>query len=97
MYKGQIIVAPVLSEKTMREAEKGKFTFTVTLGSDKEMIKKVIESQFGVNVLSVTTSRVKGRTKRVGPRRIEVISPAIKKATVELKKGQTIDIFTVGK
>ena len=97
MYKGNVIVKPLITEKTMREAEKSKFSFAVNVGTDKNAIKKVVEQKFGVNVVSITTSRVKGRTKRVGSRRIEVINPAWKKATVELKKGQNIDIFTVGK
>ncbi len=97
MYKGQTIIRPLVSEKTMKEAEKGKYTFAVSLTSDKKTIKEVIEKKFAVSVMGLMSSRIKGRTKRVGTRRIEVVNPVWKKATVELKKRQKIDIFAVGK
>ena len=97
MYKGHVIVRPLLTEKTMREVEKGKYTFAVNIGADKTMIKKIVEDKFGVNVTGVTTTTTKGRTKRVGQRRVEIVESAWKKATLTLKKGQKIDIFTLGK
>lgn len=97
MYKGNVIVRPLLTEQTMREVEKDKYTFIVNRGASKTMVQKIVEEKFGVNVLAVTTSLVKGRTKRVGQRRVEVTNGAFKKATLTLKKGQKIDLFTVGK
>ncbi len=97
MHKGYVITRPLITEQTMKDTEKGKYTFSVNLSSHKDLIKSAIEKQFSVNVIGVSTARVKGRTKRVGSRRIEVVNPTWKKATVELKKGQKIDIFTVGK
>ena len=97
MYKGHVIIRPLITEKTMREVEKGKYTFAVNNGVDKTMIKKVVEEHFGVSVTGIATTRVKGRTKRVGQRRVETNDQTWKKATVSLKKGDKIDIFSVGK
>lgn len=81
----------------MREVEKGKYTFAVNNGIDKTTVKKIVEDHFGVTVTGIVTTRVKGRTKRVGQRRVEVNDKTWKKATVSLKKGDKIDIFSVGK
>jgi large subunit ribosomal protein L23 len=97
MYKGNIIIKPLLTEKTMREVENGKYTFAVGNAANKKIIKKVVEDQFGVNVTGIVTVKVKGRTKRVGQKRLEVKLSPWKKAIVTVKKGQKIDIFSVGK
>lgn len=90
-----IIIAPVISEKSTKGIMDGKFTFKVEKTATKKEIKKAIENQFKVNVLKVKTSIVKGRKSRVGARRIEVAQSSFKKAMVALKKGQKIDIFEV--
>lgn len=90
-----IIIAPVISEKSTKGIQDGKFTFKVEKTATKKEIKKAIENQFKVNVLKVKTSIVKGRKSRVGARRIEVAQSSFKKAIVSLKKGQKIDIFEV--
>lgn len=91
-----ILLKPVISEKSMQYAEKGKFTFLVAIEADKRAIKKEVEERFKVNVLSIGTMIVKGRTKRVGKRREEVMQTRYKKASVQLKTGQKIDIFEIG-
>lgn len=98
MYNGNLIIRPVVTERSMDAVSKGKFTFIVHRFARKEEIKKEIENRFKVNVTSVATRVIKGRTQRVGIRRAEVTKPAFKKATVALKPGQKIDIFeTPGK
>ena len=57
----QVILAPIISEKSMNQAGKGKFTFRVEKTADKIQIRKEIEDKFKVNVLSVATSMVKGK------------------------------------
>lgn len=91
-----VILRPIISEKSMQHAEKGKFTFVVATTADKKAIKKEIEEKFKVNVIHVGTTIVKGRTKRVGKRREEVSQSRFKKASVALKTGQKIDIFEIG-
>ena len=88
-----VIIRPIVSEKSMREAEKGKFTFEVARFADKNAVKRAIEKQFSVNVTDVATSVVKGKRKRVGKRRQEVNDSVWKKATATLKSGQKINMF----
>jgi len=88
-----IIIRPIITEKSMKEAEAGKFTFQVQKDANKTNIKKAIEGQFSVNVTGLSTITVKGKRKRVGARRTEVKEAAIKKAIATLKSGQKIDLF----
>ncbi|MCL5435343.1 MAG: 50S ribosomal protein L23 [Patescibacteria group bacterium] len=88
-----IIISPIISEKSMLDAAKGKFTFRVTRRADKLVIKKAVEETFKVNVLSVATVTTKGRLSRTGTRRVEVTKQPKKKAIVTLKAGQKIALF----
>ena len=91
-----LILGPIISEKSMKDAGANKFTFRVNLHSDKNKIRKAIEDKFKVNVLKVSTIIVKGGKKRQGTRRIEVSKRPWKKAIVKVKDGQKIDLFDVG-
>lgn len=95
MRKTDVVIAPVISEKSTKDAASSKFTFRVAVGADKNLIKKVIEEKFKVNVVSVSTTTVKGKKRRFGMRRIEKAMPEWKKAIVALKKDQKIDLFDV--
>ena len=88
-----IIIAPLISEKSMNAASFGKFTFKVFKKADKKQIKKEVENKFKVNVLSVATVTVKGKKRRVGAKRTEVALSSWKKAIVKLKAGQKIGVF----
>lgn len=91
----KILLRPVITEKTMIEANTGKFTFAVGLQSTKKEIAQEIESSFKVQVLGVTTITMKGKAKRVGARRTKVAKRPWKKAIVTLAAGQKIDLFDV--
>lgn len=88
-----VMLSPIISEKSMLSAGKGRFTFAVAKDANKQAIKKAIEQAFKVNVTQVATTIVKGRTKRGGARREEKVLSSWKKAMVTLKSGQKIDIF----
>jgi large subunit ribosomal protein L23 len=90
------IISPIITEKSMNEAGKGKFTFKVGKSANKQTIKKVIEEKFKVNVTGVSTINVKGKVKRTGKKRMENMTSGYKKAVVSLKAGQKIDLFEVG-
>lgn len=90
-----IVIRPIITEKSIKEAEHGKFTFEVDKGANKTIIKKTIEKIFGVRVVAVATNILKGRTKRMGMQRREMALSSVKKAIVLLEKGQKIDIFDV--
>lgn len=86
-----VIIAPVVSEKSYGLIDQGKYTFLVDPRSNKSEIKQAIETIFGVKVSSVNTLNRIGKTRRTkfgtGKRK------DTKRAIVTLKSG-TIDIFT---
>ncbi len=86
-----IIIKPVVTEKTMGLLEENKYTFIVDKRSNKTEIKNAIESIFKVSVEKVNTMIVKGKKKRMG--KFEGKRPDRKKAIVKLKEGQRIRIF----
>lgn len=92
-----ILIRPVITEKSMADAGKSKFTFLVRKNATKKEIKTAVEKAFSVTVVAVATSVVKGKTKKFGPRRMEKVLTADKKAMVQLKAGQKIEAFELGK
>jgi large subunit ribosomal protein L23 len=91
-----VILGPIISEKSMTDAAGGKYTFSVTAQSTKKDIKKAIEEQFKVNVVKVATITVKGKSSKTGARRVEKTRQPSKKAIALLKTGQKISIFEAG-
>ena len=85
-----ILVAPVVSEKSYSLLDEGKYTFVVDRRANKTEIKIAVESIFGVKVSSVNTLNRQGKTRRtrfgLGRRK------NTKRAIVTLKEG-SIDIF----
>ena len=85
-----ILLSPVVSEKSYALLDQGKYTFLVDPRSNKSEIKKAVEQIFGVKVASVHTLNRQGKARRtrfgMGKRK------DTKRAIVTLKEG-TIDIF----
>ena len=80
-----IIIKPVLTEKSYADMADRKYTFQVAIGANKTEIKQAIETVFeGVKVESVNTMRTLGKMKRQG--RTQGRTPEVKKAIVTLKK-----------
>jgi large subunit ribosomal protein L23 len=96
MHILNVILGPIISEKSMSDAANGKYTFKVTAACAKADIKRAVEEQFKVNVVKVSTITVKGRSSRNGIRRVEAVKQPFKKAIVLLKKDQKISIFDTG-
>lgn len=90
-----IIKRPIITERTMLLAQLGKFSFEVDKKANKNQIKEVVEKIFKVNVVSIATSAIRGKSKRFGAKRVTVKLSDSKKAMVELKKGQRIDLFEI--
>lgn len=61
-----IILKPIITEKSMDDLQTGKYTFKVAKDANKSEIKKAVEQLFGVEVAKVNTMNCLGRTKRVG-------------------------------
>ena len=85
-----VIVAPVVSEKSYACMDRGQYTFLVTPGSNKTEIKLAVEAIFDVKVASVNTQNRRGKTRRT--RTGMGKSKDTKRAIVTLREG-TIDIF----
>jgi len=96
MDNQDIIIAPIISEKSMKDVGDSKFTFKVSIHANKRMIKKAIEDKFKVNVIGIKTAVVKGKKTRAGKRRTEILLSPWKKAIAAIRPDQKIALFDVG-
>jgi large subunit ribosomal protein L23 len=94
MEPSQVIIRPVVSEKTYALAEAGKYTFRVHDQAHKTQIRQAIEQLFDVNVVDVRTASMKSKPKRRGYTSGRTRS--WKKAIVQVGEGQAIPIFGTG-
>ena len=86
-----ILVRPLITEKTTMLMQEGKYAFVVAKTANKIEIAKAVETVFNVKVLAVNTVNVMGKTKRMG--RHEGKRPDNKKAIVKLAPGERIEFF----
>jgi large subunit ribosomal protein L23 len=91
MDASQVVIRPVVSEKSFVQAEIGKYTFRVHEDAHKTQIRQAIEQLFDVRVLNVRTVSVKSKPKRRGLQAGRTRS--WKKAIVQLGPGVSIPIF----
>lgn len=84
-------ITPILTEKSLREAKAGHYTFWVTPSLRKEEIRALVERVFEVKVGEVHTMNFRGREKRNSRGQTQIVK-ARKKAIVTLKEGK-IEIF----
>ena len=66
MIAEEVIIKPIVTERSSMDLQEGKYTFKVNKKATKVEIAKAVEKLFGVKVLSVNTISVKGKQKRVG-------------------------------
>lgn len=86
-----ILIAPVISEKSYGLLDENKYTFIVHPSANKTQIKIAVEQVFGVRVTAVNTSNREG--KRIRTRRGWGRRAATKRAIVSVAQGDRIDIF----
>ena len=91
MDASQVIIRPVVSEKSFVQAEIGKYTFRVHSGAHKTQIRQAVEQLFDVRVRDVRTVSVKSKPKRRGV--YSGRTRTWKKAIVQLAPGDSIPIF----
>jgi large subunit ribosomal protein L23 len=91
MHASQIVLAPIVSEKSYHGSVNGVYTFRVHGDAHKTQIRQAVEELFEVNVLRVNVIKVQPKPKRRG--QIRGTKPGWKKAIVQLKPGQTIEVF----
>ena len=82
MNNYDIIIEPILSEKSTDGIAEKKYTFKVAKSATKTDVKRAVEAVFGVKVAKVNTINVNGKKKRMG--RYEGYTPTTKKAVVTL-------------
>ena len=87
-----IILAPVITEKSSAVSEANQVVFKVRRDATKPEIKAAIEKLFNVKVVAVNTLTRKGKTKRF--RGIKGKQQDVKKAIVRLAEGDKIDVTT---
>ena len=85
-----IIIAPVITEKSAIQAEGNVYTFKVASSANKIEIKKAIEAAYGVKVVNVNTLNTKAKKKRVG--RYTGKTKTYKKAFITLADGDKIEL-----
>ena len=85
-------IVPILTEKSLNEAKNGKYSFWVSPSLNKFEIGRLVKETFGVNVVSVKTANAKKMIKKNNRGKMTIV-PAIKKAIVELKDKEKIDLF----
>jgi len=91
MEPGQIILAPVVSEKSYAGIEAGKYAFRVHPDAHRTQVRQAVETLFDVNVVKVNIVKVQPKPKRRGM--IKGTKPGWKKAIVQVKPGQSIQFF----
>ena len=91
MESTQVIIRPVVSEKSYVLAAADKYTFRVHADAHKTQIRQAVEQLFDVHVLDVRTISVKAKPKRRGLTRGQTRS--WKKAIVQVRPGESIPIF----
>ena len=87
-----VIIAPIITEKSMAGIADKKYTFKVAKNANKELIAEAVENLFKVNVDKVNTVNVRGQERRMG--RYSGYTSSWKKAIVTLKKdSKPIEFF----
>jgi large subunit ribosomal protein L23 len=87
----QVLIRPVLSEKTNILRETGHYVFQVNMKANKPLIKEAVQALFNVHPVSCTTAIVAGKPKR--QRYKKGYTSAWKKAVVTLAKDEKIALF----
>jgi large subunit ribosomal protein L23 len=91
LHPNEVLLAPVVSEKSYSLIEDRKYTFKVHPTAHKTQIRQAVEQLFDVHVQSVRILKVQPKPKRRGLSR--GIRPGWKKAIVQVREGETIEIF----
>ena len=91
LYPNEILLAPVVSEKSYQGLADRRYTFKVHQNAHKTQVRQAVEQLFDVKVAHVNIVAVPAKPKRRGVHK--GIRPAWKKAIVQLREGHTIEIF----
>ena len=87
-----VLIRPVISEKSTAETERNNYTFAVARDANKLQIKAAVEAAFKVTVLGVRVLTVKPKEKRRGRKNLGIV-PGWRKAIVTIAAGDKIELF----
>jgi large subunit ribosomal protein L23 len=87
----EVIIRPMITEKSTLLQESGKYVFQVFPKANKAEVKQAVQRVFGVKVVDVNMTKTRGKRKRFGPHIKKM--PDIKKAVVTLRRGERIQII----
>jgi large subunit ribosomal protein L23 len=91
LHPNEVLLAPVVSEKSYSYIGQNKYTFKIHPDAHKTQVRQAVEELFDVKVLNVNVLKVQSKPKRRGTFR--GTRPGWKKAIVQLRAGDTIEIF----
>jgi large subunit ribosomal protein L23 len=91
LHPNEVLLAPVVSEKSYSLIEDRKYSFRVHQDAHKTQVRQAVEELFGVKVQAVNIVQVRAKPKRRGM--IRGRRPGWKKAIVQLREGESIEIF----
>ena len=91
LHPAEVLIRPVVSEKSYHQVTENRYTFRVHKDAHKTQIRQAVEELFDVTVVGVNVVKVPAKPKRRGLYR--GTRPGWKKAIVELKAGDKIEIF----
>jgi large subunit ribosomal protein L23 len=91
LHPNEVLLAPVVSEKSYSLIGEGKYVFRIHPDAHRTQVRQAVEELFGVNVEGVNVLKVQPKPKRRGMSK--GIKPGWKKAIVQLREGETIEIF----
>jgi large subunit ribosomal protein L23 len=91
LHPNEVLLAPVVSEKSYSLISDRKYTFKVHKDAHKTQVRQAVEELFEVHVENVNILKVQSKPKRRGA--TKGIRPGWKKAIVQVREGETIEIF----
>ncbi len=91
LHPNEVLLAPVVSEKSYSLITDRKYTFKVHKDAHKTQVRQAVEEMFDVKVENVNILKVQAKPKRRGL--TKGTRPGWKKAIVQLREGQSIEIF----
>ena len=91
LHPGQVLLRPVISEKSYEQITRNKYTFKVHQDAHKTQVRQAVEELFDVKVIAVNIVQMKAKPKRRGIHK--GVRQAWKKAIVQVREGDSIEIF----
>lgn len=95
MNPSHILKQPIITEKSLQDAANHVFTFEVAKTANKDQIKTAVQLAYNVDVVKITTTTTPSKSYSTGRRRLVKSTTLGKKARIQLKPGQKINLFEI--